>query len=189
MNSPDSVLEARILRFRPVLMTLAEALISPACRGEIDASDIVQQTCLEAHQQSRALVELDEGPFFGWLRKAMRHNLLDAVRHLKTQKNEMTRRIRISEIEGSFVRLEEILIADSTSPSAVVERNEQTARLLAAMQELTPLQKQAVILKHLQGYTLSQVAEALSVSEPAAAGLLHRGRKQLVERLERDGDE
>lgn len=185
MATTPSLLEIRIQRFRPVLLTLAESLISPALRAELDASDLVQQTLLEAHQQSQVLTSFEEGPFFGWLRRALRHNVLDAIKHLRTLKNEAARRIRASEIEDSFVRLEELLVAENTSPSEVVLRNEQIARLLGAVQALPGSQKEAVILKHLKGYSLRQVAEALGLSDAATAGLLHRGRKQLAERLER----
>jgi RNA polymerase sigma-70 factor (ECF subfamily) len=189
METTDPLLETRIQQMRPVLLTLAEALISPALRVELEASDLVQQTLMEAHQQSQVLASFEDGPFFSWLRKALRHNVLDAVKHLHTQKNDATRRVRASDIEGSFVRLEEVLAADVTSPSEIVQRNEQTAQLLAAVQELPGNQREAVILKHLRGYPLQQVAEALGLSESATAGLLHRGRKQLVERLERNDHE
>lgn len=189
MDSEASRWEARIARLRPVLLTLAEALISPALRVEVDASDLVQQTLMEAHQQSEILASFDDGPFFSWLRKALRHNVLDAVKRLSTQKNDAARRIRAADIDNSFVRLDELLIADDTSPSEIVQRNEQIALLLAAIQELPRNQREAVILKHLRGYTLRQVAEELGVSETAAAGLLHRGRKQLVEQLEYRDDE
>lgn len=187
MESATSLLETRIKRLRPVLLTLAEALISPALRVELDASDLVQQTLLEAHQQSQALASYDDGPFFSWLRSALRHNVLDAVKHLSTQKNDAARRVRVSDIEDSFVRLEELLVANDTSPSEIVQRNEQTEQLLAAIQELSGHQREAVILKHLRGFSLRQVAEELGLSEAATAGLLHRGRKQLVERLEHLG--
>jgi RNA polymerase sigma-70 factor, ECF subfamily len=179
MKPAAKLLETRIQELRPVLLTLAEALISPALRVELDASDLVQQTLMEAHQQSRELASFDDGPFFSWLRTALRHNVLDAVKHLSTQKNNAARRVRVSNIEDSFVRL-----ADDTSPSEIVQRNEQTAQLLAAIQGLTSNQREAVILKHLRGLSLQQVAKELSLSESATAGLLHRGRKQLVERLE-----
>ncbi len=184
MEPITSHLETRIQRLRPVLVTLAEALISPALRVELDASDLVQQTLMEAHQQSHILAAFDDGPFFGWLQKALRHNLLDAVKHLNTQKNDAARRVRVSDIEDSFIRLEELLVSDETSPSESLQRNEQTAQLLAAIQELPGNQKEAIILKHLRGLSLQQVAEELGLSESATAGLLHRGRKRLVERLE-----
>ena len=185
MVPTDQRLEARIRRLRPVLLTLAEALIAPAYRVELDASDLVQQTLLEAHQDAQLLDSLEDGPFFGWLRQALRHNVLDAVKNLNTQKTDVRRRIRVSDIEQSFARLEEMLVADDTSPSEIVQRNEQTALLLEAIQELPGSQRRAVILKHLQGHSLQQVALVLGLSESATAGLLHRGRKQLAQRLQK----
>ena len=81
MDRRDAV-EKALERFRPVLVTLAEAMISPAYRGNIEASDLVQQTLMEAHTHARILGAFDEGPFFAWLRKALQNNLLDAVKHL-----------------------------------------------------------------------------------------------------------
>jgi RNA polymerase sigma-70 factor, ECF subfamily len=184
MEPAREILETRIQTFRPVLLTLAEALISPALRVELDASDMVQQTLLEAYENVQSLSQMEDRPFFGWLRQALRHNVLDAVRHLNTRKNDAARRIRVSPIEDSFLRLEELLVADDTSPSEVLQRNEQTSRLLAAIQELPERQKDAIILKHLRGCSLQEVAMAMELSETATAGLLHRGRKALVERLE-----
>lgn len=175
--------ESRIERLRPVMLTLAEALLSPAYRVELEASDLVQQTLLEAHQQAHLLNSIDDGPFFAWLRTALQHNLLDAVKNLRTLKNDARRTVRASELEDSFVRLEQLFASDETSPSEVAQRNEQTAALLETIQCLPDNQRKAIILKHLRGHSLQEVAGILGLSEPAAAGLLHRGRKQLIERL------
>ena len=48
-NEENNDFEGALERFRPVLVTIAEAMISPAYRGDIEASDLVQQTLLEAH--------------------------------------------------------------------------------------------------------------------------------------------
>lgn len=183
MDSGQTHFEARMQRLRSVLRSLAESLISPGLRAELDASDLVQQTLMEAWEQSDRLVSLDDRQLFGWLRTALRHNTLDAVKHLSTQKNDAERRLRMSELEGSFARLEDILHADGTSPSEVLQRAEQTTRLLMALQELPTQQRDAVMLKHLKGCSLQRVAETLHISEAAAAGLLHRGRKHLMDRL------
>lgn len=175
--------EGALERFRPVLVTIAEAMISPAYRGDIEASDLVQQTLLEAHAGAAALSRFNEGQFFGWLRQALQHNLLDAVKHLNTQKHNVSRRVRESDLEGSFARLEQVLAEDATSPSELASRNEQIANLLSALQELPNKQRMAVIMKHLQGLSLKEIAVSLGLSEPATAGLLHRGRQSLIQRM------
>ena len=175
--------EGALERFRPVLVTIAQAMISPAYRGDIEASDLVQQTLLEAHAGAGTLDPLDEGPFFGWLRKALQNNMLDAVKRLNTQKHDVGRRVRESELEESFARLEQVLAGDETSPSQLASRNEQIATMLASLQELPDKQRMAVIMKHFQGLSLKEVATSLDLSESAAAGLLHRGRQNLTHRM------
>lgn len=176
-------------KFRPVLVTLAEALIAPVFRGTLEASDLVQQTLLEATTRAEDIVKQGDGPFFAWLRKVLRHNVLDAVKHATTQKNDVRRNVRVSALEESFVRIDQVLAADETSPSQVLERNEQIELMLAAMQDLPANQRTALMLKHLRGHSLQEVAEALELSESAVAGLLHRGRQQLARRLDESGHE
>jgi len=182
-NEENNEFEGALERFRPVLVTIAEAMISPAYRGNIEASDLVQQTLLEAHASAEVLDPLSEGPFFGWLRKALQNNMLDAVKHLNTQKHDISRRLRESELEESFARLEQVLAGDGTSPSQRASRNEQIATMLSSLQELPDKQRMAVIMKHLQGLSLEEVAASLDLSESATAGLLHRGRQNLIHRM------
>lgn len=183
MEQSDDSIEKALERFRPILVTLAEAMISPAYRGDIEASDLVQQTLLEAHTGGRRLETYDGGPFFAWLRKALRNNLLDAVKHLNTQRKDVNRRVRESELEDSFARLEQVLVGDETSPSQIVERNEQIAVMLSTLQQLPENQRSAVIMKHLRGHSLAEIAATLGLSESATAGLLHRGRQHLLRRM------
>jgi RNA polymerase sigma-70 factor (ECF subfamily) len=81
--------------------------------------------------------------------------------------------------------MEDLLLANDTSPSEVLERNEQILRLFEAMQTIPERQRQAIILKHLHGASLKQVAESLGISGLAVAGLPHRGRMALLTFLEK----
>lgn len=67
---------------------------------------------MEAHQQSATLAAFGDGPFFVWLRKALRHNVLDVARHPITQKKEACRRVRASGQADSMIRLEELLVSE-----------------------------------------------------------------------------
>jgi RNA polymerase sigma-70 factor (ECF subfamily) len=179
--------EMHIQRFRPILLSIAEAMISPALRGHLEASDLVQQTLLEAHCADAKLADAEGAPLFVWLQKSLKHNLLDAVKHLHTQKRDMSRQVRIADVAESFDRIEHLLIADQTSPSQIVERKEQVLWMLACLQELPADQKTAVIMKHLQACSLKEIAEALNRSESATGGLLDRGRKNLIDAMEGRG--
>jgi RNA polymerase sigma factor (sigma-70 family) len=109
--------------------------------------------------------------------------MLDAIKRLRAAKNDIAKSVRVEDIHESFVRLEQLLVAQDTSPSQSLERNEDIERMLAAMQRLPSNQRLAIMLKHLRGHTLKEVSEILGTSESAVAGLLHRGRLQLLENM------
>lgn len=188
MRTEQQTLETLEQR-RAILHSLAESLLSPAFRGHIDASDLVQQTLLEACSEIDKLKRLDQNQIAAWLRTALKHNLLDAIKHLKTAKNDIAKAVREEDIQGSFLRLEQLLAAQDTSPSQSFERKENIESLLGAMQSLPDNQRLAIMLKHLRGYTLKEVSETLGLSESAVAGLLHRGRLQLIACLGKAFDE
>lgn len=185
MDEGERSMETRIQRMRPILRTVAEAWITPRLRSDLDASDLVQHTLMEAHQAEDLLARLNDFQFASWLHTALRHNFLDAVRKVNRLSSQGAGALSVSELEDSCLRLEDLLIANDTSPSEVLARNEQILRLLEALQTLPDRQRQAIILKHLRGASLKQVAESLCISESAAAGLLHRGRMALMAILEK----
>jgi RNA polymerase sigma-70 factor, ECF subfamily len=84
-------------------------------------------------------------------------------------------------MEDSSARLEALLAADQTSPSARAVRHEELLRLAEALAALPDDQRQAVELHHLHGLAVEEVARALGRSESAAGGLLRRGLKRLRE--------
>ncbi len=189
MKQSSQQIQENLERRRPILLSLAESLLSPKLRGHLDASDLVQQTLMEAHCKLEVLSELDEAPLLAWLHSALKHNVLDAIRHSRTAKKNIDRNIREGDLRNSFLRLEQFLVADDTTPSQVLQRNEEVSNMLAALQTLPDNQKMAIILKHLRGHALREVAEILEVSESAVAGLLHRGRQQLLSCMKSGSDD
>ena len=187
MEPADTSFTRNIERFRPILLTLAEAMISPKLQCDLEASDLVQQTLMEAHHHADKLASTESAPFFAWLRTCLKHNILDSIKHLKTQKQGIRRRERASELAHSFDQLDKVFVSDQTSPSQIAQRNEQITILLEILQDLPSNQRTAVIMKHLRGCSLREIAEALCLSEAAVAGLLHRGRQRLVALMENHG--
>lgn len=64
------------------------------------------------------------------------------------------------------------------------ERNERAAAVRTAIAGLPERQREAVILRDLQGLSYEQVASALGVSVPAVKSALFRGRQTLAGSLE-----
>ncbi len=76
-------------------------------------------------------------------------------------------------------------VAAAGVPAAPPERGE-LAEVLAALHELRPEDQEVLRLAAWEGLTNAELAVALGCSENAAAIRLHRARKRLVERLEKE---
>jgi hypothetical protein len=66
-------------RFRSYLLLLAQMKIDRQLRGKLDASDVVQQTLLEAHQALESFHGHDTAAQAAWLRQILARNKANAA--------------------------------------------------------------------------------------------------------------
>jgi RNA polymerase sigma-70 factor (ECF subfamily) len=175
MSEQSSSLE----QYRSYLLLLARMQLDKRWQAKIDPSDIVQQTMLEAYAKGEQ-IQANSAAMMAWLRKALANNLVDHLRALRRGKRDVAReQALVNNVDHSSQQLVNWLAADQSSPSQLAARNEDLLRMADALAELPEPQRDAVVLHHLQGCTLKEVAETLGRTEPAVAGLLHRGLKKL----------
>lgn len=170
--------------FRNYLLLLARAQIAARLRGRMDASDVVQQTLLEAHRDLGQYSGQTEAQLAAWLRQILARNLANAIRDHGRAKRDVSRERSLeAALEQSSARLEAWLAADQSSPGQCVERHEAIDRLAKALTAVSDDQREALVLRHLQGRSLAEIAEVMSRSPSAVAGLLHRGLTGLRAKL------
>jgi RNA polymerase sigma-70 factor (ECF subfamily) len=181
MNHDDVPRRRSLEAYRSYLLLLARMQLDGGARHRIDASDIVQQTLLEAHVKADQF-RGDDSALAAWLRQALVNNLRDAWRALRKAKRDIRREQALPEaVERSSARLEGMLAAPQSSPSQRAVRNEDLLRLADALVQLPEAQREAIVLHHLHGRSLAETAQALGRTDAAVAGLLHRGLKKLRE--------
>jgi len=170
--------------FRSYLLLLAQVRLDRKIRAKLDASDVVQQTMMEAHQAIESFRGESRAAQAAWLRQILTRNLMNAVRDLTREKRDVTREHSIeADVEKSAARLEGLLAADQSSPSQNAHRHERALLLADALQQLPDQQRAAVILRHFQEASLADIAEQLDTTTAAVTGLLHRGLKNLRKAL------
>lgn len=171
--------------YRPYLKLLAQANARDAFRGKLDASDLVQQTLLKAHESQDQFRGNSSAELAAWLRKILAHTLANAARDLHRDKRSAARERSLEDrIETSSCRLETLLGAHDSSPSLRAARNEQLLALSNALAALPEPQREAVLLKHCQELTLKDIAAKMGRTPASVASLLRRGLHALRAQLQ-----
>jgi RNA polymerase sigma-70 factor (subfamily 1) len=177
---------ADLVRFRDDLRHLAQRLLAPHLWDRVDLSGVIQKTFLETLQTWDRFQRLSDAEKPPWLRTALANNLRDELARLKTQKCDMAREQSLeTALDASSSRVEAWLASEESSPSQKASRNEQTARLHAALDHLSPDRRKVVEL-NLQGLKLDAIAQAMGKTKAAVAQLLHRGIQDLTRLLDHE---
>ena len=180
MDRPADAGERPLEAYRDYLHLLARLHLGARIRAKLDASDVVQQAILHAHERRAQFRGGTEGEWLAWLRAILANALAAAARRFATEARDLGRERSLeADLDLSSSRLEGMLAADQSSPSERAERNEEVLRLAEALDGLPEAQRQAVELHYLRGWSLAEVAEHLGRGKSAVAGLLHRGLEQL----------
>ena len=128
--------EGGLERFRPYLLLLARVRLDPRLQAKLDASDVVQQTLLEAHQGLAQFRGQSSGEMAAWLRQALARNLANAVRDLRRAKRDVARERSLeAAVEASSRRLEVWLAANQSSPSQRTQRHERAVPAKTLLRE------------------------------------------------------
>jgi RNA polymerase sigma-70 factor (ECF subfamily) len=171
--------------YRHCLELLARLQVDARLRGLIDASDLVQQTLLKAHQNWDQLRGTTEAQRAAWLRAILSNVIADALRRCLRRKEDRRRSLELS-LADSSSRLEAWLAVDSTTPSGQMMHHEQLLATAAALARLPQDQRIAVELHHLHDLTIPEISREMNRTPAAVAGLLRRGLKSLRQWLAED---
>src|SRR5579862_2771535 len=163
-SDPSQALEP----FRSYLGVLARVHLDPRLRGKLDPADVVQQTLLQAYAAWPALQNHDRPVVAAWLRRILARTLADFVKHYDRDRWAVNlERSLEADLDRSASGLAGWLAADQTSPSGAAARNEELLRLADALAALPQPMGEVVVLKHLRGQTLQQIADHIGRTVPA----------------------
>jgi len=130
-----------------------------------DGEDIVQDTLARAYY---ALSEMETVPELRpWLFQIAHNRALD---HLRRYDRRMSQ---------TLDSVPESALSNTSDPEELLAREQATQAAISRFVELVPAQRSAVILKDVLGHSLSELAQLMGISEPAAKAVLHRGRERL----------
>lgn len=170
-----------LVGYRPWLTLLARLEIDGRLRGKFDASDIVQQTMLEAWKDGSQFRGQTEGQRLAWLRKILAHVLAHEVRRYRaTEKRDIGREVSIHQSLGqSSQRLSQLLVTAVKSPSHQASQREREVILSQVLDRLPDDYREVIILRNLEGLSHEEVARRMDRSVGAVRMLWVRALERL----------
>ncbi len=157
-------------------------------QGRIDASDVLQETTVDALRRLPAYLDNPRMPFLLWLRFLTRQKLIELHRrHLGVQARDPRREVSLTarpSVQASSVMLAAHLVGHFTSPSNAVIRAEMRATLEGALEVMDPIDREIIALRHFEQLTLSQAAKELEIAHTAACNRYVRAIRRLKKILD-----
>lgn len=178
----------RLMEFsRQYLLLIANEELDSHLQAKGGASDLVQETQLEAVHAFDEFRGETTAALLGWLRQMLLNNVRDfSRRYTGTAKREVGREMSLGEADGSR-DLAECLVQDDPSANAVLERQEREQRVERVLADLPEAYQQVVVWHHRENLSFEEIGTRLGRSEGAVRKLWARAIQQLQERLQDHG--
>ena len=163
--------------FRPLLRALAEEMLYSDLRKKVDASDLVQQTMLQAIESQSQYRGNSDGAKAGWLKSILRNVVHGWMRRYRTDRRDIALERPLDASSPSRMGL---AIDDShASPSYGLRQVEEKQKVAELIESLSEEQRRAIVMRYWQDKPLEEIAKLMDKSPDAVASLLYRGMKVL----------
>jgi RNA polymerase sigma-70 factor (ECF subfamily) len=187
----DSSAAGKLLEHhRDRLMRMVRMRMDPRIRGRIGVSDVLQEAYIEAYERIDDYLKRPEVPFYIWLRFIVTQRLLMVHRrHVRAKERAVVREQPLEAAAGpmaSSIAIAVELIGRETSPTRAAERAETRQRLAEALESMEPMDREVLVLRHLEQVSNVEVARMLNLDTAAASKRYVRALRKLRDILGED---
>ena len=168
--------------FRAYLLLVADRELDPKLRAKGGASDLVQETFLEAQRDFAGFQGDSPEELRAWLRRLLLNNVANFTRQYRDRaKRDVGREVSLQAGDSSHERGAG-LATDTPSPSGQAMAHEQAEVLARAMARLPPDYRRVLVLRHEEQLTFEEIGQRMQRTANAARMLWLRA----VERLQKE---
>jgi RNA polymerase sigma-70 factor (ECF subfamily) len=172
--------------YRNYLLVLARTQLDRFLRVRCDASDLVQETLLDALRDFPRFAGNSERELIAWLRRILSRNLADQVKHHKAQVRTLERQESLEGLlDRSCAAVQDALAKGISSPSARASQREQAVLLADALARLPDDYREVIVLRNFQALRFEQIAARMGRSAGAVRMLWARSLERLHQEMER----
>lgn len=163
------------------LLQLAERELPPELRAKIGPSDLVQETAIEMQRDFGRFSGTTAEECFAWLRKILRNNAVDAVRHYRdTLKRNVDREVSLSEKPN---RTDGGLVDGRRSPDVSAIRREEADALTHVLPRLPADERQVLELRYWSGMSFADIAAQMGRSPKTVRKLWYQAISRTQQEL------
>jgi RNA polymerase sigma-70 factor (ECF subfamily) len=184
----EGALAELFTRYRKRLRQMIRLRLDRRLSSRVDPSDVLQEAYLDVVQQFPAYQRRPEMPFFLWLRLVTGQRLLRVHRrHLGAGMRDAGREVSLYHgalPQASSESLAAQLLGRMTSASQALVRAEMQLQLQAALNDMGPLDREIIALRHFEELSNAEAAEVLGLSKTAASNRYLRALARLQKILE-----
>jgi RNA polymerase sigma-70 factor (ECF subfamily) len=157
-------------------------LASHYCRNAQDAEDLSQEVWLKAYQALRTF--RFDSSFYTWLRRITINAFLNHRRSNFFRRNGQTTVVQLLQIDPEAP---DMLVDSSSSPENIYNKL-LFENVVNALAELTPSQRLAFLLRHYEGMSYEEIANAMNCSPGTVKKGVSRAIGKLRARLSPDAE-
>ena len=174
-------------RYQAPLRRMIALRLDHRLNGRVSASDILQETYIDAQKRTRHYFEKPEMPFFVWLRLVAGQRLVEVHRqHLGAQMRDAGQEVSLDRggmMAASSDCLARQLAGKFSSPSHAAQRDEMLALVENVLDGLDPIDREVLALRHFEELTNNEVAAILGIDKAAASKRYVRALVRLKDAL------
>jgi len=151
-------------------------------RSKLESMDIVQETLVHALRGLGGFTYKNEGDFVRWLSKIAENELRGSLRKLHADKRDIRKVVRFDADRSATGGGDAEMPApvDYTTPSVIMSKRDDLARLEQAIDELKPEYRKVIVLTKIDGLSYNEMGEKLGKSDEAVRKLVSRAMAELT---------
>ena len=180
-NHSDPSSSGYLTDYRAWLRLMARLQLNERWDHKFDASDIAQQTLLEAWKVESQFRGNSQGERIAWLRTILGRVISREIRQYDgTQKRDPKRELSLQHsIDESSILLSQFAASNTNTPSVNADNREQQMIIAEVLESLPDDYRQVIMMRNLQGLSHTEIATEMDRSERAIRMLWLRALKQL----------
>ena len=150
-------------------------------RSKLESMDLVQDVLIHALRGLGDFTYENEGDFIRWLSKITQNALRDNLDKLHADKRDIHKEFPLVDQRSATSRyFKNPGPIDMTTPSMILSKGEDLAKLEKAIDTLKPEYKEVIILTKIEGLSYSQIGNRWDKSDDAVRMLLSRAMAALT---------